>query len=290
MKTIHENKVYYSVFYYDYDAIGNLIEEKRSSEYVLETEKPVSYHQFYYTYNGMNQLTKATDTTGAYIEYAYDKRGNRISERQKINDKQYKVTKYKYDKANRLIKQTELIDQQDCYEAEETVKSVTSYNYDANGNVIQTIYPNGKKVLQEYDHSDRLIKTTTLEHGKKKRENSFVYDKNKNVVCITDIEGNTQKETRKIEYTLNGKVKKQILPQQLDTEKGTTYIYDEKDRLLRVVNALGITEKYYQYDINDNVVEQINGVKYEYDIAGRRTRIVTAEKRQCCKNNRRKRK
>ena len=294
-KTIHENKVYYSVFYYDYDAMGNLIEEKRSSEYVLETEKPVSYHQFYYTYNGMNQLTKATDTTGACIEYAYDKRGNRISERQKINDKQYKVTKYKYDKANRLIKQTELIDQQDCYEAEETVKSVTSYNYDANGNVIQTIYPNGKKVLQEYDHSDRLMKTTTLEHGKKKRENSFVYDKNKNVVCITDIEGNTQKvsydlldrpiaitnkenETRKIEYTLNGKVKKQILPQQLDTEKGTTYIYDEKDRLLRVVNALGITEKYYQYDVNDNVVEQINGVKYEYDIAGRRTRIVTAEK------------
>ncbi len=161
--------------------------------------------------------------------------------------------------------------------------------------MIQTIYPNGKKVLQEYDHSDRLMKTTTLEHGKKKRENSFVYDKNTNVVCITDIEGNTQKvwydlldrpiaitnkenETRKIEYTLNGKVKKQILPQQLDTEKGTTYIYDEKDRLLRVVNALGITEKYYQYDVNDNVVEQINGVKYEYDIAGRRTRIVTAEK------------
>jgi len=34
------------------------------------------------------------------------------------------------------------------------------------------IYPNGKKVLQEYDHTDRLIKNTTLENGKKKREKS----------------------------------------------------------------------------------------------------------------------
>ena len=154
-------------------------------------------------------------------------------------------------------------------------------------------------MLQEYDHTDRLIKNTTLENGKKKRENSFVYDKSKNVVCITDIDGNTQKvvydlldrpvaitnkenETTKIQYTLNGKVKKQILPEQIDTEKGTTYIYDEKDRLLSVVNALGITEKSYQYDVNDNVTEQINGVKnavkYQYDIANRRVNVLTAEK------------
>ncbi len=298
-KTINENEVYYSVFYYEYDALGNLIQEKRSKEYVTENQKPAFYHQFYYTYNVMNQLTKATDTTGACVEYAYDKRGNCISEKQKINDIKYKITKYQYDKANRLIKQTEIIDKQDCYDAQEQVKSVTSYVYDANGNVIQTIYPNGKKVLQEYDHTDRLIKNTTLENGKKKRENSFVYDKSKNVVCITDIDGNTQKvvydlldrpvaitnkenETTKIQYTLNGKVKKQILPQQFDTEKGTTYIYDEKDRLLSVVNALGITEKSYQYDVNDNVVEQINGVKnavkYQYDIANRRVNVLTAEK------------
>ena len=298
-KTINENEVYYSVFYYEYDALGNLIQEKRSKEYVTENQKPAFYHQFYYTYNVMNQLTKATDTTGACVEYAYDKRGNCISEKQKVNDTKYKITKYQYDKANRLIKQIEIIDKQDCYDAQEQVKSVTSYIYDANGNVIQTIYPNGKKVLQEYDHTDRLIKNTTLENGKKKRENSFVYDKSKNVVCITDIDGNTQKvvydlldrpvaitnkenETTKIQYTLNGKVKKQILPQQFDTEKGTTYIYDEKDRLLSVVNALGITEKSYQYDVNDNVVEQINGVKnavkYQYDIANRRVNVLTAEK------------
>jgi len=298
-KTINENEVYYSVFYYEYDALGNLIQEKRSKEYVTENQKPVFCHQFYYTYNVMNQLTKATDTTGACVEYAYDKRGNCISEKQKINDTKYKITKYQYDKANRLIKQTEIIDEQDCYDAQEQVKSVTSYIYDSNGNVIQTIYPNGKKVLQEYDHTDRLIKNITLENGKKKRENSFVYDKSKNVVCITDIDGNTQKvvydlldrpisitnkenETTKIQYTLNGKVKKQILPEQIDTEKGTTYIYDEKDRLLSVVNALGITEKSYQYDINDNVTEQINGVKnavkYQYDIANRRVTVLTAEK------------
>ena len=192
-KTINENEVYYSVFYYEYDALGNLIQEKRSKEYVTENQKPAFYHQFYYTYNVMNQLTKATDTTGACVEYAYDKRGNCISEKQKVNDTKYKITKYQYDKANRLIKQIEIIDKQDCYDAQEQVKSVTSYIYDANGNVIQTIYPNGKKVLQEYDHTDRLIKNTTLENGKKKRENSFVYDKSKNVVCITDIDGNTQK-------------------------------------------------------------------------------------------------
>ena len=32
-KTINENEVYYSVFYYEYDALGNLIQEKRSKEY-----------------------------------------------------------------------------------------------------------------------------------------------------------------------------------------------------------------------------------------------------------------
>ena len=70
------------MFYYEYDALGNLIQEKRSKEYVTENQKPAFYHQFYYTYNVMNQLTKATDTTGACVEYAYDKRGNCISENQ----------------------------------------------------------------------------------------------------------------------------------------------------------------------------------------------------------------
>lgn len=161
------------MFYYEYDALGNLIQEKRSKEYFTENQKPTFCHQFYYTYNVMNQLTKATDTTGACVEYVYDKRGNCISEKQKINDTKYKITKYQYDKANRLIKQTEIIDKQDCYDAQEQMKSVTSYIYDSNGNVIQTIYPNGKKVLQEYDHTDRLIKNITLENGKKKREKQF---------------------------------------------------------------------------------------------------------------------
>ncbi|WP_242860860.1 DUF6531 domain-containing protein, partial [Defluviitalea phaphyphila] len=67
-KTIDEKsgQVLYKGTFYKYDKNGNVIEEIKSGEYLLENEKPTKYNTIKYKYDSMNRVIIVEDSTGAY--------------------------------------------------------------------------------------------------------------------------------------------------------------------------------------------------------------------------------
>ena len=130
------------------------------------------------------------------MDYEYDQRNNRTLERLKINESKYKITRFYYDEANRLIKKNLYINNDDMCPDEKgqgtSIDAVTEYSYDGNGNVTQIITPERYKIIREYDRVDRLIKETKIEEGFGERVTTAEYDSAGNQIKTTDVNGNSE--------------------------------------------------------------------------------------------------
>lgn len=294
-------EILYNVTLFNYDKLGRKIEEKKSSEYVNETSYPENWNTIKYEYDKNSRIVKVTDTLGAEIEYEYDCLSNKTLEKAKISEGTYKITKYHYDSIGRLERAVELLDEEDFVgenALDGKVEAETKYEYDANGNVIEVTSPEGYATHLYYDKADRLIQITegAKKEGQAARVTLFKYDKEGNIIKETDCNGNSttyeydnmnrmtkviDKEggITKLYYDGAGNLIKQVNAENHEENKGETYSYDCMNRLVEITNALGVIVKKNKYNIQGELVEEIDalnlGTEYKYNIAGRVKEVLT---------------
>ncbi|MFR8010533.1 MAG: DNRLRE domain-containing protein [Clostridia bacterium] len=251
---------YWHLILYTYDGMGNKLTETDPNGNVTT-----------YAYDNMYNLSSVTDGEGYTVSYAYDNMGNQLA----VTDARGNTTAVTYDyRFNKVSKQTDALG------------NVTQYTYDAVGNLIQTRYPNGGVVTNEYDEMNRLVSTTSLTGV----VTAYTYDNNGNVLTILDSTGrmvvNTYDKMNRlvktvrpdgaeIEYAYDGLGQ---LREETDAMGGkTVYTYDADGNIISVKDPLG-RETTYEYDLNGNlIVERApNGAitGYEYNANNLATLMV----------------
>jgi len=182
-----------------------------------------------YTYNANDERTKVEKANGNSTEYAY---GNMGEVKSRTNGNGF-TTKYEYDVLGQL---TETID---------PLERKAKREYDATGNLKKTEDALGRTVTYAYDNADRLKEVNYSEASTS--DVTYKYDKNSNIVEMTDGTGTT------------------------------TRVYDQLGRLTEVKNGKSEILK-YAYDLGNQQTEIVypNGetVKRAFDKAGRLEKVT----------------
>ena len=196
------------------------------------------------------------------------------------------VTRYTYDYANRIKTVT-------------TGSRVTTYAYDANGNIASVTMPEGNRIEYAYDSANRVIKITDGlgnymtyaydDAGNKTREE--IRDPQGALKKYLDFEYDHFNRLNKIKnpdnsysafsYDAGGN---RSLMTTVPDGINTSYTYDELNRLKTVVQAEGTPQEArteYDYDAHDNLtmVKDAEGkvTRYAYDDFGRVTQIISPD-------------
>ena len=203
---------------YAYDKNGNL---ESVTNALGQTTK--------YTYNANDEQTKVEKANGDKTEFAYGSMGEVKS---RTNGNGY-TTKYEHDTLAQL---TETID---------PLERKTKAEYDAGGNLKKTEDALGRTISYAYDKADRLKEVNYSEAAT--ADVTYKYDKNSNVVEMTDGTGTT------------------------------TRVYDQLGRLTEVKNGKSEVVK-HKYDLGNQQTEIVypNGetVKRAFDKAGRLEKVT----------------
>ncbi len=298
--SIQDNEIQYRLTKYKYDKAGNRIQERRFCEYQTKDSESGIVHTINYTYDADDRLIQVSDCTGAVIEYRYDANNRRIFEKRRINDSAEQIFRYHYDAGGRLIELNRTADKEGCGRGSVSVK----YEYDKNGNNTKMMLPTGTQIIREYDVADRLILERHIDKNCGiDNTTQFAYDKAGNLVSITDNQGRSTRidydlmnqEIKRTErdgsvtrqfYDAEGQLIKVIRPNEYqragDNGKGLQYTYDARGNILTVVRPDGIIQESNLYDAEGNLIHTHDGtgkgVDIEYDIGGRRTKIMTKGK------------
>nr|WP_246517023.1 RHS repeat-associated core domain-containing protein [Clostridium aciditolerans] len=297
-------QVKYNVTCYTYDKNSNKILERHGTELVDEDEICKYYHEIYFSYDKENRLTEVKDKYGAKALYRYDCLNNKTYESFKINGTTTKAIHYIYDKVGNLIQKKEEIN--GGFVSPETagrnIWSITSYEYDKNGNITKIITPKGYEIGRVYDEIDRVI-----EQHEKDDENGifrsyvYKYDKANNITSISEYSGEDAKlisSKYESEYNYNLNVSQRFenrkgnekLFERIDfreDQKKKSYTYDPQNRLTHFINVSGNITKLF-YDKNDRIIKQVlpeqynetedNGVgtTYSYNLKGQVIEVKNA--------------
>jgi len=227
-------------------------------------------------YDEQDRLIARTDPNGPYIrpggpsiEYEYDAADNRTA----VHTPSGSVI-YTYDEGNRLQTVTDFSN------------SLTAYQYDTVGNLVQTLFPNNIVERRSYDDLNRLIglKTFHIEPSTGVETVITGYDYLLNAVGqrvqVQEANGRLVKyeyddlyrlvreiisdpndlvnNGRTIEYTYDKVVNR--LTRNDSIEGLTTYVYDENDRLLEetLTREDNVVQTFsYRYDDNGNLITRI---------------------------------
>ena len=210
-----------------------------------------------FIYNDMGQKTSETDANGNKTEYEYDVLGRLITVTQKIT------------RLNMATGQPEM------------VTATTRHDYDANGNKIRTIDPNGHEWKYTYSargflFSEEEPKLKESDSGGSKKQ--YRYDPAGN--RIAEIDPRNGDEAPKVWYRYDAGKKLAVNDPRSDKTFTTWYLYDEYNRLYRTVlpdntppeNPYGAVSDYdnpyteTRYDLTGNKVEEqdANGLKTCY--------------------------
>ncbi len=277
---------------YDYHKDGNgkgLVSKKWI--YGNGISKPA--HGTRYEYNAQLQVSKEISSEGYVKEYEYDKFNNVTKTKDFGTGSDAAVTITEYDKLGRKVAEyapnfsadkshgTLISYYPDDNKKNETDAegNVTSYKYDAYGNVIEKIDSDGTISVTEYDslqrekasyfkssaNANNQILTSTayeFESGKLRTIKTTYITAEKQVVSetLTDFRGNSVEEKtngetkRKNAYYANGQLKSQT-----DTLGNTTkYEYGTLNKLTKTYTPFNGKEKYSitenQYDKNGNII------------------------------------
>lgn len=229
---------------YQYDTRGRVRFVNRGgrvTEYRYDLAGNLSYVAFpdgrtlTYTYDAAKLLRTVTDNTGNRIEYGYDLKGNRVSEKT-------------FDTSGTLARSVE-----SAYDARNRVSqinagdSITKQIFDAVGNLTRVTDPNTvaangtAATVNQYDALSRLFKTVDLLNG----NTLYGYDVNDRLQSVQAPNG----ATTAYEYDDLGNLLRETSP-----DRGlTSYTHDSAGNVRTVTDARGITAT-YSYDALNRVV------------------------------------
>ena len=228
-----------------------------------------------YSYGALDRLTRQDNPDGTYLAYAYDANGN-ITQRSTPAG----TVNYAYDSLNRLTTVT------NTDPSTSSGQAVTRYTYDANGNRIKTVLPNGTETRYTYDPLNRLTgiehRTTATQavirgyaytlkpNGQRSqvreydatgalRTKAYTYDTLNRLTgdVLTDARTSANSKTTTYAYgnTGNRTSKTEV---QGTTTTTTTYAYDADDRLTIETQTLGATTSIttYAWDASGNLIQK----------------------------------
>ena len=322
--------------YFSYNLLGNLIDKKEflttdgtfdSYKHIRssynELGKPISVETFLYTvqkgtvsggedrasgdkinitYDKNSRLVKESGPAEHETLNEYDKKGNLITKKKKIDNDNYLTTRYKYDVQSRCIEEALLADTSELdansirkveFDNEYTtkVKSKTTYTYFNNGQVKSKTDGNEYARTYQYDLDKRVVKETA------KYSTDYSYDLNGNVREKKNAKGistyyeydnmgrllrkkapsagNEMAVTRYI-YDIKGNLTKKIDPNNYDKEKdtpqlassmkGMSYTYDNMNRRLLTILPDGSVQEYLKYDAMGNIIKRVDGLRFKDNI------------------------
>ncbi|WP_171040821.1 Ig-like domain-containing protein [Marinobacter alexandrii] len=230
-----------------YDSLGNLLSVEDPSG------KTASNH-----INAEGLVSKSVDAEGNATTYTYDEDGNKLTE----TNPRGETTRFTYDASGNVLTES-----RERTVNGSPVSETTRYVYDANNRVIETHYPDGSTVYNEYDVAgnptatvDALGRRTEYVYDAFGRETETYFPDGTVAFKTYDAEGNVATETDRL-----GRI--------------TRYTYDALNRVVRTDYADG-SHTATGYDAAGRVVSETdangNVTTYEYDAAGRRTAVVDA--------------
>ena len=305
---------------YEYDDNRNIIVKKiidknkkayitrntyDSDNNLKDTKLPNNEH-ITYTYNSHNQMTSKT-VGGKTTKYAYYK--NEDSSQgyiegllQSVETSEGLITSYTYDKAGRLITETNPQGGVTTYtyDAMDRVKVITNpdnktktfdydmmgnkieekdfngnytkYKYDNNGNLIKKIDALNHEYKFEYDSADRLKRA----YDPKGYYTEYHYDSMGRVKETIDKRGNKTTFT----YDAMGNLKEEYDPY---GHRLYTKTYDAKNNLIKVVDALNhtTTTDYTVFGKPSKITDPLQRVtEFKYDALGRLKKVINAKQKE----------
>jgi RHS repeat-associated protein len=250
--------------YQDGTVIAHTYNPNGQKKTVIDSRGTTSFN-----YDVRNRLSSRVDPDGKSISYTYDVAGNRTSVTIPSG-----TTSYTFDPLNRIDLVTNGSD-------------ITNYDYDAVGNLSQTILPNGVIETRSYDPLNRLLKQESKKDATVLSGFTYTLNPSGMRTAVTEQDG------RKVDYkydflyrlteekitdATNGnrtvgyamdKVGNRT--SKSDSVGGTTsYVYDNNDRLLSETTGSQITS--YVYDNNGNTKSKTKGAEvtiYTWNDEGR---------------------
>ena len=213
---------------FNYDTHGNLLTTTITSPNITSTHS--------YTYNGAGQVLTATDPRGNVTSYAYDTHGNLSS----VTNALGQTTLFSsYDANGRPltiqdpngIATTLTYNFRGQITSQTTLLRVTTFTYDAAGELIKLTRPDGSYLAYTYDAAHRLV-------------------------GVADALGDT------IAYTLDAagnRIKEQVYDPNKVLAQTHSRAYDGLSRLYQDIGAQSQASTYY-YDANGNLTQFYNPV------------------------------
>ncbi|MCG8550069.1 MAG: hypothetical protein MI799_06685, partial [Desulfobacterales bacterium] len=240
---------------YEYDAAGrrvSTIDAKNQATAVA--------------YDEAGRTLQTTDALGVITDRQYDVHGNLVKLTQALGTNDESVTRYQYDDNNRQTHEirelkvdastTRDLVTQFQYDDRGLLRyrtegqhlgndaETTEFRYNAKGELIETIDPEGNLTAYTYDKAGRKIKTSVTTAAGGLTEHTWEYDQAGNVIL-------------------------EVLPEGETIVKG----YDPFNRLN--FELLGTDQRHLEYDSRGRLVNETNFnnviTQYEYDAAGRLT-------------------
>ena len=255
---------------YAYDGAGNLLSETSPSNQVTaytydkegnaltKTDELGQVTRFFY--DDLHRLSSQADDEGT-DSFTYDAVSNMLT----ANSSETGTIEFTYDK---LYRTTKVVNEAQTVDATSPTLE-TLYAYDANGNLLETTYPDNKKVTKSYDANNQ-VKNLTDHDGTE-------------IVYIRDVEGRVTKEvypdgsTTEYDYNAAGllTLQKEVMADG-SSRRVINYDYDDNGNLIfERRSGVGISKQYenvdYTYDAAGQLMKVTTGSKvktYEYDLAG----------------------
>lgn len=239
-----------------------------------------------FTYNSLGQLVSYTDGKGNLTEYKYNDNELTVFDQRQAGTEISVSTTYKYNDRNNEYTVSDTDGNDTVYKRDiehgtfavtnikNSNESTSSYQYDEQYNLLQSVDENGIITTNTYDTNGNLI-TNTDSNG----TTSYEYDDKNRVTKVTDPKGiptintyvgenlsstTTGEETTTYEYDSFGRETKVIYPNQTYVET----VYDDVTDTVIVKDAKGQTTS-ATYDPFGNIKSKTDAggrsVSYEYD-------------------------
>lgn len=257
-----------------------------------------------YSYDKNGRSIKVIGPSGRETINEYDKKGNVITKKQKINGNDYQVNRYKYDIQSRIIEETLLVETSDLdtnyirnieFDSEYStkVKAKTSYTYYNNGQLRTKTDANGNSNTIEYDLDNKPVKKIDAlnnatfykydyngnlleEKNAKGKSTHYEYDSMNRLIRKKAPSADGGFAVTRYIYDVMGNLVKQIEPNSYISEKdtpeladsmeGMSYTYDNMNRRTSTILPDGNAIEYIKYDALGNVIKRVDGLRFNGSI------------------------
>ncbi|OPX41889.1 tRNA(Glu)-specific nuclease WapA precursor [Ruminiclostridium hungatei] len=292
--------VYHTIKKHYYDSNGNITSERVTNN---KPGQAAQYSRTDFAYDSKNQLIKTItfegDSPENYTQYFYDAAGNKLRMYTGLaspltisgldavtpgTDGEYSVTKYSYDRFNRLEAMTDPLGQSE------------TYSYDLNGNPVGKTDRNGNITATVYDGLNRpkTVSVTTPDHtGDVAASYQYILTGNKQAVTSGNVTtlyryddlGRLCTETsadvvKEYGYDANNNRKTFTVTKNGASTINTSYVYDKMNRLEQVYENSEL-QAVYSYDENGNrkTLSYTNGnaAAYDYNLSNKLTSLVNRD-------------